>query len=184
MSKFNVRKIKILKNSSVWYSQIFVIEAGQWGTFFLPFHTFCQGPQIWSVLLVHTDRRGKEVPPAPSFGSHTLRMWFSRTATALPRLTWPVFCVVRVAEAELHLEGICHQNLRSRAVQFHLDSVCNPSAASWAGQGRLCSKLKLLTLAPKCQQLLPCGVCEAIMWVRIALTSSWQLADQSAMQRV
>lgn len=84
-----------------------------------------------------TDRRGKEVPTAPSFGSHTLRMWFSRTATALPRLTWPVFCIVRVAEAELHLEGICHQNLRSRSVQFHLDSVCNPTAASWAGQGRL-----------------------------------------------
>lgn len=51
-------------------------------SYFLP-----RSPDLNSVLLVHTDRRGKEVPPAPSFGSHTLRMWFSRTATALPRLT-------------------------------------------------------------------------------------------------
>lgn len=141
----------------------------RWGTFFLPFLTFSKVPRF-EQCPPSTDRQGKEVPAAPSFDSHTPRMWFSRTATALPRLTWPVFCIVRVAEAELHLEGTCYQNLRSRAVQFDLDSVCNPSAASWAGQGRLLDSFSepLFALSWSCLHWFPsassCHPVVSVFW--------------------
>lgn len=85
-------------------------------SYFLP-----RSPDLNSVLLVQIDVVKK-------FQLHYLlapeNVVFQDSDNTV-QTDLPVFCIVRVAEAELHVEGICHQNLRSRAVQFRLQPKCS-----------------------------------------------------------